>query len=276
MSFNFENPQTGHKFFMKWDTLERKTHYKVPKRASSSTLTKAMSKTVASSTFSSSNRSIIDKGSQFPFTWRERERLSHSMTATEVLQTSEYVADNPTRRQRKWKEMRYFWNKTVHDKVYSGNLENAFWSFGTAKMSVNQFIVTIVKEYKIENDLTMESHLRWLYYSLEGGKEGSADWRELFSIITVMTLFRLIKKKPEEVLMKIFNIYSSGGEKNKSSLDDMYLSNKQEILQILKIPVMSDYEQSSIIEFFDTACGHMDRHSRIFRQDFKEILSDNR
>lgn len=270
---NFQNPQTGHKFFMKWDTLERKTHYKVPKRTPSSTLSKAIDKTVGGS---NSTTTIPRDNIKFPFTWRERERLSQSMSAVEVLSTSEYVVDNPNRRQRKWKEIRYFWYKTVHDKVYTGNLENAFWSFGSAKINVDQFIMTVAKEYKIVNDLTMESHLRWLYYSLEGGKEGRGDWRELFSLITVITLFRLIKKKPEEVLMKIFNIYSSGGEKHKASLDEMYLSNKLDLLRILKLPVITEFEESSMLEFFDNACLHMDLGSRIFRRDFKNILSDNR
>jgi hypothetical protein len=219
---------------------------------------------------------VDDTSSQFPFTWKERERLSQSMTVSEVLQTSEYVVDNQNRRQRKWKEIRHFWNKTVNDKVYSGNLENAFWLYGSAKISVNQFTATIVKEYKIVNDLPMESHLRWLYYSLEGGKEGRADWRELFAIVTVMTLFRLIKKRPEEVLMKIFSIYSSGGEKNKSSRDEMYLLNKQDLLRILKLPVLSDFEEASVVEFFEGACSHLDLDARIFRPDFKAILADNR
>jgi hypothetical protein len=160
--------------------------------------------------------------------------------------------------------------------VYTGNLENAFWAFGTAKINVNQFIMTIVREYKIVNDLPMESHLRWLYFSLEGGKEGRADWRELFSIVTVMTLFRLIKKKPEEVLMKIFNIYSVGGEKHKSSQDEMFLPTKLEVLRILKIPVMSDHEETSILEFYEMACADYDVDCRIYRQDFKAILADNR
>ena len=269
----FQNPQTGHKFFMKWDTLERQTHYKVSKRTPSSTLINAMSSSFNSS---SSGRPPQENDRKFPFTWKERERLSQSMSATEVLSTSEYVVDTPCRRQRKWKEIRYFWYKTVHDKEYTGNLENAFWSFGTAKISVGQFIMIVAKEYKIVNDLTMESHLRWLYYSLEGGKEGRGDWRELFSIITVMTLFRLIKKKPEEVLMKIFSIYSSGGEKHKSSPDEMYLSSKQDLLRILKLPVVTEYEESAMLEFFNNACLHMDLGCRIFRRDFKAILSDNR
>jgi hypothetical protein len=232
------------------------------------------SKSKGNSVRSSSGGS--DKGGEFPFTWKERERLSQSMTATEILQTSEYVVDNQNRRQRKWKEIRYFWNKTVHDKVYTGNLENAFWSFGSAKISVNQFIMTVVKEYKILNDLPMENHLRWLYLSLEGGKEGHADWRELFSVITVMTLFRLIKKRPEEVLMKIFGIYSAGGERSKSSLDEMFLDSKDDIFRIMLLPVMTDYEESSILEFCDDACLHMNVSSRIYRQDFKAMLADNR
>jgi hypothetical protein len=27
-------------------------------------------------------------------------------------------------------------------------------------------------EFKFKNDLAMENHFRWLYWSLEGGKEG--------------------------------------------------------------------------------------------------------
>ena len=269
MSFDFENPQSRHKFFMKWDTLERKSYYKVPKRTQSKALQKALSKAVHRGSTSGSFNS-------FPFTWKERNLLSQNMTAAEVLQTSEYIVDNQKRRQRKWKEIRHFWKKTVHDRVYSGCLENAFWPFGNSRIDVNRFVVIVAKEYKIVNDLDMESHLRWLYYSLEGGKEGIADWREFFSAITVMTLFRLIKKRPEEVLMKIFDVYSAGGGKKESSLDDTYITDKEEILRILKMPVLSDFEEASIVDYFDCACAHLSVNVRIYRQDFKTILYQNR
>lgn len=277
MSSNFENPQTGHKFFMKWDTTQRQSHYKVPTRTQSSTLAKVLSKTVGL------NSCVIDGKSdaeQFPFSWRERKQLAQSMSATEILQTSEYVVDTQNRRQRKWKEMRYFWKSTVQDKVFTGNLENAFWLFGTSKVSVNQFVMTIVKEYKINNDLGMESHLRWLYLSMEGGKEGRADWRELFSVVMAMTLFRLIKKRPEEMLLKVFGVYCQGGEQGgrQASQHRMHLLGRSDLLRILRLPVLTDSEEEGMLEFFDAACLNMslDLDARIFLPDFKMLLADNR
>lgn len=287
MSSNFENPQTGHNFFMKWDTLERQTNYKLPKRVPSAHAA-AFSKTVGGrkggskgGKISSNSHSLHSsvgalRESQFPFTWRERELMSQSMTTTEILQTSEYVVDNQIRRQRKWKELRYFWSKTVVDKTYTGNLENAFWSYGSARISVNQFIMTIVKEYSIVNDLAMESHLRWLYLSMEGGKEGRADWRELLSALTLLTLFRLVKKRPEEALLKVFSIYCAGGEKSGASLDDTYLPSQRELTLMMRLPVLTDFEESSVLEMASDACAHLNPEGRIYRPAFRALLANNR
>lgn len=35
-----------------------------------------------------------------------------------------------------------------------------------------QFVMAMAEEFKYKNDLEMENHFRWLYWSLDGGKEG--------------------------------------------------------------------------------------------------------
>jgi len=211
-----------------------------------------------------------------PFTWKERDRLSQSMTTRQILDTVEYKEDNNARRNRKWKEIRHFWKMTHDSRDHQGNVENAFWMYGFKPIPVTQFVMALSNEFKFKEDVQMENHIRWLYYSLEGGKEGLSDWRELLCGLTTITFFRMIKLRPEELLIQLFQIYSFGAHKHTDSRDDMYITNKIEMLKIFSLPVITDYEGSTLLDFYTDATAHFPPETRIYRPEFRRMLMNNR
>lgn len=108
------------------------------------------------------------------------------MTVDDIMNTSEPAQNLDVRRKRKWKEISHFFSMTRKPEYSHKSLEKALFIYGVdSPMSLNNFVMAVMHEYKFSNDLGMDNHLRFLYWSLEGGQEDAADWRELAACIKV-------------------------------------------------------------------------------------------
>ena len=115
-----------------------------------------------------------------PYSWRERGRIGKTMTVDDILSTSEPAQNPDVRRKRKWKEISHFFSMTRKPEYSHKSLEKALFIYGVdTPLSLNNFVMAVMHEYKFSNDMGMDNHLRFLYWSLEGGQDDAADWREL-------------------------------------------------------------------------------------------------
>ena len=173
----FQKSSHGHRpnFKLEWDLPEQKTYFQTSKT--------------------------------LPYTWKERGRIANKMNVDDILNTSEYKENPDVRRKRKWREITHFFNVTRAPEYAYKSLEKCLMVYGGV-LSVNNFVMAIMQEFKFPFELGMDNHLRFLYWALEGGQEDKADWRELAAALKVLTFFRMIKKSPVELICLIFDIFS--------------------------------------------------------------------
>jgi len=58
----------------------------------------------------------------------------------------------------------------------------------------------------------MDNHIRWLYWSFDGGRDNQVDWREILACFKLMVYYKLIQPKTIELLISIFDIFASPGD----------------------------------------------------------------
>ena len=78
----------------------------------------------------------------------------------------------------------------------------------------------MISNFRFDPDLNLDRHLRWLYWSFEGGPENKTDWRDIFACLKILLLARLLRNDAIELLMNLFDIYSAGGTSSRSMPDE--------------------------------------------------------
>ena len=78
----------------------------------------------------------------------------------------------------------------------------------------------MISNFRFDPDLNLDRHLRWLYWSFEGGSENKTDWRDIFACLKILLLARLLRNDAIELLMNLFDIYSTGGTSSRSMPDE--------------------------------------------------------
>jgi hypothetical protein len=53
-------------------------------------------------------------------------------------------------------------------------------------------VSNMISHFRFDDSLAIDKHLRWLYWSFEGGSEDRADWRDIFSCLKVLLLARCV------------------------------------------------------------------------------------
>ena len=73
-------------------------------------------------------------------------------------------------------------------------IENAFWkqTYGVFHIPCELFVSSMISHFRFDDGLAIDTHLRWLYWSFEGGSEDRADWRDIFSCLKVLLMARLV------------------------------------------------------------------------------------
>jgi hypothetical protein len=158
------------------------------------------------------------------------------MTFTEVLDTNVPVEDTEMRRHRKWKEIQHLFKIIRSDKYSKGSIENAMWFYGTSGVSVTHFVMAIVNEFKFDDSLQMDAHLRWLYWSFDGGREDAVDWREILACFKTQVLYKQVQTKPTELMLCLFDIFAAGGENTTSRPNAEWYLTRKDLLHMLCIP----------------------------------------
>jgi hypothetical protein len=197
--------------------------------------------------------------SSFPLRPSERNRLALTMSTEEVMNTNQYYEDETTKGKRRWKEIRHLWLVTRKIEHSRGSLENALWYYGNNGITCNHFVHAIMEEFGFSPDIDdMEAHLRWLYWSFNGGTADNADWREILATFRIVIFFRMIQDRPQDLLLAIFDIFAIGGTDpatvSKHPNEAWFITNVTDTLRtIFTVACETVYERDGMHEIVDKA-----------------------
>jgi len=208
-------------------------------------------------------KAIFKTNQSLPLRPKERDRLARNMSTEDVMNTNQYYEDETSKGQRRWKEIRHLFFVTRQAKHSRGSLENALWYYSNNGITCNHFVHAIMDEFNFvaekgdEND-DMEAHLRWLYWSFNGGTSDKADWRDILGTLRVPIFYRMVQTRPSDLLLAIFDIYAVGGTGSKTSHlhpnESWYISNVSQTLRtIFCIPCETQWETETMTEMVDRA-----------------------
>ena len=65
-------------------------------------------------------------------------------------------------------------------------------TYGVFHIPCELFVSNMISHFRFDDSLAIDKHLRWLYWSFEGGSEDRADWRDIFSCLKVLLLARCV------------------------------------------------------------------------------------
>jgi hypothetical protein len=215
---------------------------------------------------------------QKPYDIPERLRLSEIMTVKEILDTSLIKQDDEMRRKRKWKEIRQLWTMASLKEHKRGNIENALWHFGNTGVTVHHFVMAFIIEFNFENDLKYDNHLRWLYWSFEGGSEDKVDWRDILASFKLLTFFRMIQNRTIELLLMVFDIYAEGGGNNPNCKpnDSWFIKiDSNDLKKIFMLPCESSNDVTTMEEMYNVVIESLD-DDRLVNTTVSDILNNQK
>lgn len=227
--FSYQLPQNS--FILKWENTTRK-------------------QTLKSTT--TTNASLSTK----PLTNKERNLLASVLTYQEILNSGEFIEDHQIRRKHKWKLMRNFYTITQNEPYCRCSIINALWTHDGTHVGVQYFVTRMMSEYQFELSMFYDKQLRSIYYSFEGGRKDLVDWREILASYTILSYFRLVKERYIELLLLLFDIYTTGDKKGRSIKKEYYYMENpcQYLRKIFLIPCVSEHEvglmESYLVDFF--------------------------
>ncbi len=236
-------------------------------------------------------KAVFESKRLMPYTWRERDRISRLMTVQQILDTSQFIEEEPERLIRKWKEILHLWDVCRRPEYRRGSLENALWYYGTTGITCHHFTIAVMSEFKFKDSDHMDAHLRWLYWSFDGGKENLADWREVSATCYILIFYKVLRLKPVHFMIKLFDIFAEGGSTGDAVPNDTwYISSHSDLCKIFKTPCYTVDQQEMMCNAVDDLLDHyqIDLHANepgydngggrvgwlhsVSRRKFKEML----
>jgi len=160
-----------------------------------------------------------------PFTMKERRKIGDLMSIEQILNTNSFEENESIRLLRKWKEIIHLWSMTRLPEYKHGSLENSLWLYGTTGITVHHFCMAVLNEFGFKDELHMDAHLRWLYWSFDGGAQNETDWREVLAACKIPLFFRMVRERPVDLLVMIFDIFAEGGTTSNCMPNDTWFIN---------------------------------------------------
>jgi len=185
-----------------------------------------------------------------------KDKIGERLSAHDLFNI-ELGENHEARRKRKWKELRSFWTVLENEQSYKrkGSIENALWFYGHKGITVNHFVMAIMNEFEFDMKLNVDNNLRWLYWSFENGARDSADWRDILCAFRIILLYKYVKDRPCELLVKMFDLYADGGDKPNSQPNaSWFIPEASDYLQrIFRAPCENDIEIKIIDDLLEKA-----------------------
>lgn len=112
------------------------------------------------------------------------------------------------RKKRKWREIVHLFVVSRDPAYANKSIEKALLLHETGLMTQQNFVMTIMGEYKFANDLQMDGHLKRLYSSLDNAQKSQADLREVVAAMKCLLFYRTVRLNPIELLAMVFDIFA--------------------------------------------------------------------
>jgi hypothetical protein len=186
--------------------------------------------------------------SAMPLRRAERSKLAESMSFDQILNTTEFVQDEDLRRKYKWKAIRNFYSVTQQEQYNKCSIEKALWVHDGTRVTSHHFVFALIAEFNFDKSMYYDKLLRNLYYSFEGGKHDNADWRDILATFKVLAHFRLVKENPMELMLLLFDIYTTGNKQGKSIKKEFWVMHNasEYVRRIFHVPCITTAEVGSL------------------------------
>ena len=228
----------------------------------------------------------------FPLSGSERFRLSKSMSVTELLTATDFHEDEEAKPRRRWREIQHLFKVTRDARYSKVSLENALWFYVYNGVSATHFSNAIIDEFAFPAEMRadMDAHLKWLYWSFDGGTDNKADWRTIVATFRIVIFFRLVQRRPVDLLISCFDIYAMGGEsKTKEHPNDAWFVDDavKIVTQILTLPgetlgeifYMRNKVREAFLQLYRVPNHFHETHKFgvhvMYRREFRQFLRNN-
>lgn len=184
-----------------------------------------------------------------------------------------------TIRKNRWKHMRNLFliiSKPPFDKC---SFENALVAHAHNFMTLEQFVMRMVYEFKFPPKMKMDEYARWLYQSFDECQENNVDWREMLLYYKVLRYFRFVRDRPLDLLLLLFDVYGEGGDcgegSERSAMIDkdriVLHSAKSHLTTIFTVPCLSETELYGMETMLEGLLDYLDlRNNRIARRELEQ------
>ena len=167
--------------------------------------------------------------------------------------TNYNIEHKETRKKNRWKEIRYLYTILQSPEYSKYNIEKAMCSNNNDQnVSIEHFLVIIIGEYGYTLTKQIERTIRKIHNFFDINT--FSDWRYVYSSLQCLKFYKLIKFRPKELLLIIFDIFSiNDGDKLKSNTnnDEWYIYNiSQPLREIFMLPVITEQEEMLVKEEF--------------------------
>ena len=233
-----------------------------------------------------------------PYSFEERGRIADRMTVHEILNVNVRREDATMRRERKWKEITHLFNVIRQEEYSKKSIENALWLYGTTGsrinysdslhvtasytphsnfeynvsphrfhmlgVTVNHFTFAVLNEFRFDDSLHMDAHLRWLYWSFDGGRENMVDWRQVMACCKIQILYKMIRSRPAELMIHIFDIFASNANNDTNAVNNgtnhqanmnLYLTRQQLMDNVICLHCIKEGEFKSLTHTYEQAAA---------------------
>lgn len=158
-----------------------------------------------------------------PFRRKTRSDLAKTMTFHDILLTSTPEEDYAEQRRLRWKYLRNFYLVTSKPPFNAGSFDNALFAHAHSVMTLEQFVMRVMLEFKFPNKMKMDGHLSWLYLSFDHHRSNEVDWRTILISYKILTFFRFVRDRPLDLLLLLFDVYGEGESSGATSTDRDHL-----------------------------------------------------
>ena len=134
----------------------------------------------------------------------------------------------------------------------------------TTGVTVNHFAFAVLNEFRFDDSLHMDAHLRWLYWSFDGGRENMVDWRQVMACCKLQILYKMIRIRPAELMIHIFDIFASNANNDTNAVNNgsnhqantnLYLTKKDLMDNVICLHCIKEGEFKSLTHTYEQAAA---------------------
>lgn len=212
-----------------------------------------------------------------PGTFRlvEQRALAKVMSYEQILNTSVPIDDFEHKFRMRWKAMRQLYSITRLPEYNNFSFEMILYENATYNISEEHFVMNIIKTYKFPNNMKMDAHLRWLYWTFDNERRNQVDWRDILLYYKILLYFRFIKDRPLDLICILFDIYTNGEQQQIAKKEDFVLPHAIPCIEkVFLAPCITETEIADMRIAYESLIAIVDNEydNQIKHHQFQRLL----